>query len=154
MFENLTCRIQSFKLWKTELHGFLFNFVSNLLNSLSLSLSLLLSLSLTLSHCLNLSFLHLHEWYLLFMSICLDLCSDKIGELWTERERERESERLRELWRNCRNAWESESVWSGQRERERESPNHCLVPTATRRGLLSSQPLRAGELSRWRQVFG
>ena len=47
MFENLTCRIQSFKLWKTELHGFLFNFVSNLLNSLSLSLTLSFSFSLS-----------------------------------------------------------------------------------------------------------
>ena len=152
MFENLTCRIQSFKLRKTELHGFLFNFVSNLLNSLSLSLTLSLSfsLSLTLSHCLNLSFLHLHEWDLLFMSICLDLCSDKIGELWTERERVRDSENYGEIAEMRERA----RVCDQDRERERESPNHCLVPTATRRGLLSNQPLRAGELSRWRQVFG
>ena len=52
------------------------------------------------------------------MSICLDLCSDKIGELWTERERVRDSENYGEIAEMRERA----RVCDQDRERERESP--------------------------------
>ena len=70
------------------------------------------------------------------------------------RERERDSENYGEIAELRERASVCVCVSERDQERERESPNHCLVPTATRIGLLSNQPLRAGELSRWRQVFG